>query len=333
MKKVLIIQTAFIGDVVLATSLIESIHASGPAQIDFLVRKGNEGLLQDHPFLHEVIIWNKKEHKYKNWFSILNKIRRNKYDAVINVQRYAATGIWTALSNATLKIGFQNNPMAFLFTHKMPHQMLDHTHEIQRNFTLLSPLGIHELQRPKLYPSQKDFSVVAKFQKEPYITIAPSSVWYTKQFPSPQWVAFLQQIPFKGPIYLIGAKTDHSFISEIILASQNKQCVNLAGQLSLLESAALQSTAVLNYVNDSAPMHFASSMNAPVVAIYCSTIPAFGYGPLSDNSTIVESTTKLNCRPCGLHGKNACPYSHFNCAMTISMDQLNAALLQLQKQL
>ncbi len=61
MQKFLIIQTAFIGDVVLATGLVEKLHQHFPgAQIDFLVRKGNEGLLQGHPFLHEVLVWNKK---------------------------------------------------------------------------------------------------------------------------------------------------------------------------------------------------------------------------------------------------------------------------------
>lgn len=59
--KILVIQTAFIGDVILATSLIESIHTKYPnAKIDFLLRKGNENLLQKHPFLNDVLIWDKK---------------------------------------------------------------------------------------------------------------------------------------------------------------------------------------------------------------------------------------------------------------------------------
>ncbi|WP_239512993.1 glycosyltransferase family 9 protein, partial [Klebsiella aerogenes] len=63
--------------------------------------------------------------------------------------------------------------------------------------------------------------------------------------------------------------------------------------------------AIMNYVNDSAPMHFCSAVNAPVDAIYCSTIPAFGYGPLSDKSYIIETKQPLACKPCGLHGKVA----------------------------
>ena len=70
----------------------------------------------------------------------------------------------------------------------------------------------------------------------------------------------------------------------------------------------------MTFSNDSAPMHFASAMNAPVTAIYCSTVPEFGFGPLSDNSTIIETGEKLECRPCGLHGRKKCPKQHFKCS-------------------
>jgi heptosyltransferase-2 len=63
-------------------------------------------------------------------------------------------------------------------------------------------------------------------------------------------------------------------------------------------------------------------MNAPVTAVYCSTIPAFGFGPLSDKSFIVEIKGSLDCRPCGLHGFKACPRGHFRCAYSIGDEQL-----------
>jgi heptosyltransferase-2 len=84
--------------------------------------------------------------------------------------------------------------------------------------------------------------------------------------------------------------------------------------------------AAMNYVNDSAPMHFASAVNAPVTAVYCSTIPSFGFGPLSDIKYIVEIKEPLDCRPCGLHGYKACPRGHFHCAWHITDDQLLATL-------
>src|ERR1700739_636507 len=122
MQKILIIQTAFIGDVVLATALVEKLAAYIPdAKIDFLVRKGNESLLANNPHINEVIVWNKKEGKYKSLSAILKKIRTTKYDKVINVQRFFTTGLLTALSNAKQTIGFDKNPLSFLFNKKVKH--------------------------------------------------------------------------------------------------------------------------------------------------------------------------------------------------------------------
>ena len=98
----------------------------------------------------------------------------------------------------------------------------------------------------------------------------------------------------------------------------------MAGKLTFLESTALISKAQMTYTNDSAVMHFASAVNAPVTAIYCSTVPGFGFGPLSDQSTIVETSENLSCRPCGLHGKKACPEGHFKCS-EIAIEQITKA--------
>jgi len=337
MQKILVIQTAFIGDVVLATALVESLHQQYPqAAIDVVVRKGNEHLFNEHPFINELIVWDKKQHKYLNWLSILKKIRAKKYDVLINLQRFAATGLWTVLSNANTTIGFDKNPFSFLFTHKVKHDVsAGDVHEINRNHKLTESLGALQLCMPKLYPTKSDFDKVKQYQAEKYITIAPASVWFTKQFPISAWVSFLTELPFEGPIYILGGVSDKALGDQIINeiesidSTASKKIINLSGALGFLASAALQQKAVMNYVNDSAPMHFCSAVNAPVTAIYCSTIPSFGFGPLSTNSFIVETQQKLSCRPCGLHGKKECPLGHFNCAHSIENAQLIAPLLQM----
>ncbi len=323
-QKILVIQTAFIGDVVLATALLESLHKKNPnTAISILVRKGNEALFKAHPFLDQVLVWDKQQNKYGHWLQLLFAIRKNKFDAVVNVQRYAATGLWTALSGAKMKIGFDKNPFAFLFSHPIAHQSVGNgLHEIERNHALLAPIGTLPKAKPALYPSIEDEKMVKSYQAQPYLCMAPASVWFTKQFPMHQWVNLLQTIPFDGPIYLLGGPGDKALNDQIIQQLQKPNLVNMAGRLSFLASAALQKNAVLNYVNDSAPMHFASAVNAPVAAIYCSTIPDFGYGPLSDTSFIIETKQALPCRPCGLHGKKQCPLGHFNCAESIELEQI-----------
>ena len=333
MKKILVIQTAFIGDVVLATSLIENLHQQFPeVKIDILVRKGNESLFQSHPFLNQVLVWDKKNNKYQNWLGLLFKIRSRQYDVVLNAQRFAATGAWTAFSKAKIKIGFDKNPFSFLFTHAVVHQFSEKgQHEIDRNHQLLSSLFMTKVAMPKLYPTASDELAVSSYQQLPYLCIAPASVWFTKQFSLEKWVDLINEVPFKGPIYLIGGPGDKLLCDQILQKINRRSVVNLAGRLSFLASAALQKKAVLNYVNDSAPMHFASAVNAPVVAVYCSTLPNFGFGPLSDHSFVVQTNEALSCRPCGIHGKKQCPLKHFDCAKTIKMDQLIAPLLQVEQ--
>lgn len=345
MQKFLVIQTAFIGDVVLATGIIEKLHTSFPdAQIDFLVRKGNEGLLEAHPFLHKTLVWDKKEHKLRNLWRLLRLIRGSKYDKLINVQRFAATGLLTAFSGAVETIGFDKNPLSRLFSERVPHLVGGNAHEIDRNQQLIKAFTDPLPSRPRLYPSLQDEERVRQYKGQPYITISPASVWFTKQYPKEKWISFLRKLSSSHIVYLLGAPGDHELCENIrqaviagpvpitpqsvtvppVSAFPGPAIINLSGQLSFLQSAALMRDAVMNYVNDSAPLHFASAVNAPVTAIYCSTIPAFGFGPLSDKRFIVEITEPLDCRPCGLHGYKACPRGHFNCAYKIADEQLLA---------
>lgn len=328
MQRFLIIQTAFIGDVVLATALVEKLHHCFPkSPIDFLLRQGNESLLANHPFINEVIIWNKKTDKQKNLIKTIAIVRSRRYTHVVNVHRFATSGLISAFSGAQSKIGFAKNPFSFAFSKRLPHpiSMPYHkapVHETTRNQALIEDLTDAEPARPRLYPSPTDFIRVKQWQARPYVCIAPTSVWYTKQFPATRWVELIQALPDSYAVFLLGGAADASISSQIVEATLGKVVDNLCGQLSFLESAALMAGAAMNYANDSAPLHFASAMNAPVTAVYCSTVPAFGFYPLSDRHRVVEVSDRLYCKPCGLHGRSACPEGHFKCAMDIELNQL-----------
>ncbi|MEO6219469.1 MAG: glycosyltransferase family 9 protein [Ginsengibacter sp.] len=327
MQKFLVIQTAFTGDVVLATALSEKLHMFFPdAQIDFLVRKGNEGLLYNHPFLHQVLIWDKKENKKKNLWRILKRIREEKYDTVINLQRFASTGMLTAFSGAKKKIGFDKNPLSFLFTKKVKHDLTNHKHEVERNNELIKQFTNDVLMKPRLYPSKNNFEEINNYTSSPYVCMMPASVWFTKQYPFEKWIDLINNFSSKYNVYLLGGKGDAALCDRIKEKSSNKKIMVLAGKLDFLSSAALMKSAAMNYTNDSAPLHFASAVDAPVTAIFCSTVPAFGFYPLSKQSYIVETDKNLACRPCSLHGLKACPLGHFNCAYTIETEKLLATL-------
>lgn len=329
--KIVVIQTAFIGDVILATAVVEKLAAFYPgASIDFLVRNGNETLLKNNPNIHEVLVWNKKQNKLANLWKMIKRVRANHYDYVINLHRFASSGFITVFSGAKNRIGFDKNPLSFLFTKRFPHVIgtsdSGYLHEVDRNNSLIAFLTDDKRVAPKLYPSDTDVVAVKKWQAGLYVCMAPASVWFTKQWAKEKWIELIQSMDEKFTIYLLGGPGDRNLCEEIAANCAGKKIINLCGQLSFLESAALMKAAAMNFVNDSAPMHIASSVDAPVTAIYCSTVPYFGFGPLSTRSYVVETEEKLSCKPCGLHGHSKCPHGHFKCAFTIDVKKVLAGL-------
>lgn len=324
MKKFLIIQTASIGDVILTTPLIEKLHHSFPdTDIDFLLKKGNESLFKDHPKLNKVIVWDKSNHKYRNFWKIILLIRKQKYDYLANVQRFASSGLISVLSGSKKTIGFDKNPFSFLFSDIVKHEIgKEGQHEAERNLLLIQNITDDKPFPLKLYPSADDFSKTSSYKNGRYICIAPASLWHTKQYPADKWVDFIKNVDVDTNIYLLGSGADDELCSEIIKNASHQKAQNLAGKLSLLQTAALMKEASMNFVNDSAPQHLASAMNAPLTSIFCSTVSKFGFGPLSDNSVIIETKEQLDCRPCGLHGLKTCPEKHFKCATSIKTEQL-----------
>jgi heptosyltransferase-2 len=329
MKKILIIQTAFIGDTVLATSLVEKLKSYYPdAVVDFLLRKGNEGVLYGNPLVGKVWVWIKKQNKYKNLMALLKNIRRERYDLVINAQRYAATGLLTAFSGAKETRGFQSNPLSFLFSKRF-HYSIDKDrvmHETNRLHVLIRDLTDELPAKPRIYPGKEDEAKAALYKTGPYVTLTPSSAWFTKQLPFQKWVAFMDAFDRRYRLILLGGKDNITEAEALCKASNNPNTLMLAGAMNFTESAALMRDAEMNYVHDSAPLHFCSAINAPVTAIFCSTVPEFGFTPLSDKSYIVQYEDALSCRPCGFHGRKSCPKNHFKCGFGIPTEKLLSTL-------
>ncbi|MFO0355541.1 MAG: glycosyltransferase family 9 protein [Sphingobacteriaceae bacterium] len=320
-RNILVIQTAFIGDAILASSLLEKLHHHFPeASVSILVRKGNESIYTGHPFLKEVLVWNKQTEKIKNLFKLLFQIRRNNYDLVINCHRFASSGLLTSFSGAHHKAGYKQTPFSYLLDHAPKHTFGDGKHEVERYNQLIEDFTGKEFFLPKIYPTQADIEKVKLLQNTNYICIAPSSVWFTKQLPIEKWIELCDQTSENSTIFILGAPSDKKLAEEIIQLSKHKNISSLCGELSLLQSAALMQKAKMNYVNDSAPLHLASATNSPVTAFFCSTVKEFGFYPLSEYTKIVDAG-KMECRPCGMHGHKQCPKGHFNCGKNISIKE------------
>lgn len=323
MEKILVIQTASIGDVILVTSLLEKLHHKFPdSQIDLLLKSPNQQLFTQHPFINNLWIWQKDDKKYLRLWDLCDRIRKEKYDVVFCVQRFFSSGLVTLYSGAKKRIGFKKNPLSMFFTHKVEHKIEKGIHEIDRNISLLEGYWCKTAPRPQLYPTKDDYAKTSLYKQGNYYTLSPSSLWKTKTLEPEKWLELINQLPQDTMLYLLGSKQDRALCEELIKKSTNPNIINLSGKLSFLQSAALMRDAKMNFTNDSAPLHLCSSVNAPVTAVFCSTTQDFGFTPLSDDSLVVEATPQPKCKPCGLHGAKKCKHEHFECGRKIDMQTL-----------
>jgi ADP-heptose:LPS heptosyltransferase len=334
-KNILIIQTAFIGDTLLATSLISKTKELYPEhRIHFLLRKGNENLVKNNSKIDKLWVWDKSGFKYLKLFKLAFVMRNYKFDYVFNIHRHASSGIVTALMKATHKIGFLQNPLSFFFTQKIEHKIPHYEeganlHEVQRNLQLIKAVNpkvdIFEKRRPELFFSDEDQKKIAEYKVDNYVVIVPASVWYTKQWHESKWIELCEKLMEKNTLYFLGGPGDLEFCQKII--NKVGKGVNLCGKVSFLQSALLMKDARRVFVNDSSALHMASSVNAKTTVIFNSTIPQFGYDGLSDNLATIEAK-RPECKPCGLHGHKECPLGHFKCAMNVDVGEVYLTLHQ-----
>lgn len=334
--KILLIQTAFPGDVILATAFLADLAEAYPhAELHMLVRKGCEDLLADNPRLSCLWSWDKREGRYKQLLWLSGQLRRAKFDRVYNLQRYASSGFLTWRSGAPYRAGFRQNPWSWCFSHTVEHripQPCDQVlylsnqephlcegrflHEVQRNALLLHP-EVRPARRPELYLGEAEHSRAESFVAgRRAVVVAPASNWFTKQWHEPGWGALLALIPAAWTVFLVGGKEDAALCERIGLTRPGS--VNLAGALRFRETAALMQRAEHVFTNDSAPLHLASAVNAPVTAVFCSTRPELGFSPLSDQRRVVHSEGP--CCSKGIHGAKACPEGHFSCSRSITAE-------------
>lgn len=317
-SKVLIIQTAFLGDAVLVTSLLEKIRVESPETvIHLLVRKGNESLFQAYtpPCLSRVWAYD-KANKRQSWIELRSQLKQESFDKVFVVQRFFGMGLLSLMIGAKQVFGFAKNPLSWFFNKAYPHPFGNGMHEVERNTALLSDWLGDKVYQPFLNP------VKVTPPAENYICISPGSVWETKRLPIQKWIEFIHLLPRDQAIVLMGSPNEQYLSDEIEQACSGWPIYNETGKHALVASTSIFAQSKGNFVNDSGPMHLSSAVNVPTVAVFCSTTPDFGFGPLADHSQIIEVSEQLDCRPCGDHGKKNCPLGHYACGNHISIQKM-----------
>jgi heptosyltransferase-2 len=339
---VLIIQTAFLGDVILTLPVAEAIRSvRKDALVDMLVIPSAAPVIAGHPDVREVIVYDKRgaDTGARGFLRVLRELKRRRYACAIVPHRSLRSALLARLAGIPVRAGFDRSAGRLLFTRVVGYR--GDLHEIGRNLALLEALGAGAIPAspPGLYPSDAEKSAVTGFLESagggagsrPVVAIAPGTAWNTKRWPADRFAALARSLAGHGcRVVILGGPGDASLCAEISAAGGDG-IVNACGKFSVLGSAELIRRSDLLVCNDSAPLHLGAAMRTPVLAIFGATVPSFGFGPAGPLDAVVE-THGLPCRPCSVHGGDRCPVGTFECMLSITPDSvLRTALPMLGK--
>jgi heptosyltransferase-2 len=334
MKRILIIQTAFIGDVILTTPLIQRLHDAFPnCLIDFLTIEKSMNILENNPALNEIILFNKHDADsgIKGLLRMGKVLAGKAYDLCIVPHRSLRSAFLAWRTKATVRIGFDRSAWKSAFSVVIPYQ--PDRHEIERNLSLLAPLGItRQISMPLVYPSAEDKEIVEKLlssvvskKNDLFVAVAPGSVWSTKRWPATYFATFCRILNSRNVwTILIGSKEDADLCQSI--SNDLKRSFSAAGKLSLRQTYDLLTRCRSILTNDSAPLHLGMAAGISVFAIFGPTVPAFGFAPFGGKGFIIENQA-MTCRPCSIHGGNTCPIKTFECMKSLKPEQIAAQVL------
>ncbi|WP_297890003.1 lipopolysaccharide heptosyltransferase II [Sulfurihydrogenibium sp.] len=321
--RILLYQTAFLGDLILTTPLIQSLKKIYPDSFLTVISKPfGKDVLKNNPFVDRLITFDKSK---DSTVSLIKTLRKERYDVAISPHRSHRASYILFLSGIPKRIGFDKSGFSFLYTDLVSHRF-DGTHEIERNLKLLEKLSGFNPdlieKNPKLYLSQEEEEFYKSFdlKSKSYITVAPGSKWDTKRWTSSGFAKVIDVlIEKREKVVLIGSKEDEDFVNQI-LSKTLKKPINLVGKTTLRQTFSIVKNSKLLISNDSAPVHMAVCFDVPVVDIYGPTVKEFGFYPYK-NGVVVE-IEGLKCRPCGLHGHKTCPIKTHECMKKITPEMV-----------
>jgi len=318
--KILVIQTAFLGDAVLTLPMIRKLkEMHSDSTIDVLCIPAAKEIFQLSSFINEIIVINKKgEHKsIFGFLKFIRQIRAKEYDKIYSPHRSFRTSLLVLQSGVKETYGFSNSSLFHVYKY-LTEYLPDH-HEVQRNLDLIgydySQTGWRVL--PEICLPESSDKVVKDFLKNNnigsnFVSIAPGSIWNTKKYPLEYYEQVIKYLISQGlKVIIIGGKQEEEMGKSLELKFHGN-LISSAGNLTITESIALLKYSKILISNDSAPTHLGVCSDIPVLTLYCSTVPDFGFYPYNNKSRWL-SYSELECKPCGIHGYYKCPLKHFQC--------------------
>jgi len=318
----LVIQTAFLGDVILTTPLLAALAAvHGP--VDVVTTPAAAALLVTHPAVGTVIRYDKRgvDGGLRGVWRLARRLRKRGYARAYLPHRSWRSAALARLAGIGERVGFADSPAAGTYTRRVYRPA--NAHEVERLLALAEGAGGTPPVRIDPTPDDRaaaDAWLRAHGLGNGFVAVAPGSIWGTKRWPGYAELA----ARLEGPIVVVGGREDADLARGIVQAAAGRTH-SAAGELGLRASAALIARAAVLVTNDSAPLHLATAVGTPIVAVFGPTVPGFGFGPRGPHDQVVEHAS-LPCRPCSAHGPRVCPLGHHRCMMELSVDTVAAAV-------
>ncbi len=318
-------QTAFLGDVVLSTPFVRALKEVFPeAAIDVLTIPETAIVYRHNPRIRNQLTFDKRKpgKRIPAFFSVVRQIRAQNYDLAVSIQTSFTSSLLMLLGGVPQRLGF---PRQKLLT--MTIDLEKGLPVVRRTLQLIRPFARDgfSIQTELFWDKEEEERVEAligdRFRESlPGIAIAAGAVWATKRWPKEYYIELLKRLGAQAfNIGLVGGAEDSELCREII-DSAAVPALNLAGELSVLGSAAFIRRMDLIVCNDSAPLHLANAVQTDVIAIFGPTVKRFGFFPFRIDEKVLE--VDLYCRPCSKHGGHHCPEKHFRCMREITPERV-----------
>jgi heptosyltransferase II len=327
-RKILIIQTAFPGDAILTLPFIQELKRKKPEYlIDVLCIPSTAEIFAASPYVNSAFPFDKKG-KHKSiaaFIRFIKQLRTNNYEIVYSPHRSLRSALIALNLSSKESYGFENSSLKFAFKQTVKYDTS--AHEVKRNLEFIG--GDYDADRWKIkpevtVPSESKEKVQHHLEEnkiKKFVTIAPGSVWETKKYPADYLKKIIAYFLGKNYIIVLIGGADDRNLCESLKKDFDDNVFVTAGDFSFIETIELLKNTSLLICNDSAPTHLGMCADIPVLTIYCSTVPQFGFYPYNVKSDYI-SYDNLFCKPCGIHGLRKCPLDTFDCAKLLLPDHV-----------
>ena len=294
--KILVIHTAFIGDIVLSTPLIQRLKDMYPeSEIDYLTLPTNKSVISNNPNLNEIILYDKKgqDKGIKGFLRVLKILKQKKYDYAVIPHRFIKSILLAKLAKIPNIVGFDVATGSFLLNKKVHYDMKKH--EVERLLDLVEYKG--EKISIRIYPAKENFTKINKIlehhgyfgnEGQKLILVAPGSQRAEKMWPIEKYREIIERLK-KNKNYFIGITGSKAEKKLSLNFPNDKNVIDFRGEINLVEFGALISKANIVVGNDSSPIHIASGFEKPfVIGIFGPGKRDLGFFPYTEKSNVIE---------------------------------------------